>query len=429
MKALTKISIGFLALAAAALWFTSCSSEDVVQNGGSQSDKESLLTLTINTGKIMGSRTTNWTTDPAGADASQNESKITDITIGIFDGTTKNVKAIIEPTKGSDDATPGDNEFTYNTTDKKITAKVIAKALSANDDVLVAVNHAGNFGSVSDENSFNEVTESLGEALGTGASQDNTKIPMYGTGNLVASGANSFTAGTAGTADYIAVKRLLAKITLDKLSVDFSGIYEKAEFTPTCCFLINVPEKLKFADGKDSWDMTAALNSGWASYDSSAGSFTYTTANSDIVGTFKEFLTTKDLPGATPALKGTDVYGGSSSPSKVYFYTMPNGNDKASTKNTKLVIAGKFKANSSATEQMVYYPVPLNVNIAAGGAETPGVTGEDKYKVYPNKNYICSVTIKTIGVANPNLNLDPQDATITIKVEDWTGVSQSTIFD
>lgn len=419
MKALTKISIGFLALAAAALWFTSCSSEDVAQNGGSQSDKESLLTLTINTGKIMGSRTTDWTSEPAGAD----ESKISAITIGIFDGTTKNVKAIIEPTKGDDNTDPGDNKFTYSTTDEKITAKVIAKALSANDDVLVAVNHAGKFGTVSDENSFNKVTESLGEALGTGASQDNTKIPMYGKGQLVSSSANSF------KADDIAVKRLLAKISLTNLSVDFSGIYANAEFTPTCCFLINVPEYLKFADGKDSWDMSAALNSGWASYDSSAGSFTYTTANSDIVGTFKEFLTTKDLPGATPALKGTDVYGGSSSPSKVYFYTMPNGNDKASTKNTKLVIAGKFKANSSATEQMVYYPVPLNVNIAAGGAETPGVTGEDKYKVYPNKNYICSVTIKTIGVANPNLNLDPQDATITIKVEDWTGVSQSTIFD
>lgn len=424
MKALTKISIGFLALAAVALWFTSCSSEDVVQNGGGQSDKESLLTLTINTGKIMGSRTTDWNSDPAGTDAYQNESKISAITIGIFDGTTKNVKAIIEPTKGTDDAAPGDNEFTYSTTDKKITAKVIAKALSVNDDVLVAVNHKGKFDSVSDENSFNAVTESLSEALGTGASQDNTNIPMYGTGNLVAgSSANSFTTGD------IAVKRLLAKITLDKLSVDFSRIYANAEFKPTCCFLINVPENLKFADGKDSWDMSAALNSGWAKYDSSAGSFTYTTANSDIVGAFKEFLTTKDLPGATTALKGaensgTEVYG-----SKVYFYTMPNGNDKASTKNTKLVIAGKFKANSTAPEQMVYYPVPLNVNIAAGGAETPGVTGEDKYKVYPNKNYICSVTIKTIGVANPNLNLDPQDATITIKVEDWTGVSQSTIFD
>ena len=421
MKALTKISIGFLSLAAVALGFTSCSSEDVAQNGGSQSDKESLLTLTINTGKIMGSRTTDWTSDPAGADASQTESKISAITIGIFDGATKNVKAIIEPKQGTG-ATPKDNEFTYSTTDKKITAKVIAKALSANDDVLVAVNHAGKFGSVSDENSFNAVTESLSEALGTGTSQDNTNIPMYGTGKLVAgSSTNSFTAGD------IAVKRLLAKITLDNLSVDFKGIYAGAEFKPTCCFLINVPEKLKFADGKNSWDMSDAFNSGWASYDSSTGSFTYTTANSDIVGTFKEFLTTKDL--SATALKGAESSGTAAYSGKVYFYTMPNGNDKASTKNTKLVIAGKFKANSTAPEQMVYYPVPLNVNIAAGGGETTGLSGEDMYKVYPNKNYKCAVTIKTIGVANPNLNLDPQDATITITVEDWTSVSQTTIFD
>ena len=420
MKALTKISIGFLALAAVALWFTSCSSEDVAQNGGNQSDKESLLTLTINTGKIMGSRTTDWTSDPAGADAFQNESKITDITIGIFDGTTKNVKAIIEPTKGDDNTDPGENKFTYSTTNEIITAKVIAKALSANDDVLVAVNHAGKFGSVSDEKSFNAVTESLSEALGTGASQDNTNIPMYGTGKLVAASStntNSFKAGD------IAVKRLLAKITLDNLSVDFSGIYEKAEFTPTCCFLINVPEKLKFADGKDSWDMAAALNSGWAKYD---GTFDYTIQNEKIGAgvNFKPFLTTGNLPGAT-ALKGTTA----AYSNKVYFYTMPNGNDKASAKNTKLVIAGKFKANSSAQEQMVYYPVPLNVTIAASGGETTGFAGDDMYKVYPNKNYICNVTIKTIGVANPNLNLDPQDATITIKVENWTSVSQSTIFE
>ena len=421
MKALTKISIGFLALAAAALWFTSCSSEDVAQNGGNQSDKESLLTLTINTGKIMGSRTTDWTSDPAGA----NESKISAITIGIFDSATKNVKAIIEPTKGDDDTDPGNDKFTYSTTTQNITAKVIAKALSVNDDVLVAVNPAGSgkFASVSDENSFNAVTESLSEALGTGTSQDNANIPMYGTGKLVAA---SSTSTNSFKADDIVVKRLLAKITLDKLSVDFKGIYANAEFKPTCCFLINVPEKLKFADGKDSWDMAAALNSGWASYDSSTGSFTYTTGNRYIVGDFKEFLTTTDLPG-TAALKGAESSGTAAYGSKVYFYTMPNGNDKASTKNTKLVIAGKFKANSTAPEQMVYYPVPLNVNIATGGTETPGL--DDKYKVYPNKNYICGVTIKTIGVANPNLNLDPQDATITIKVEGWTPVNQTTIFD
>lgn len=422
MKALTKISIGFLALVAVALWFTSCSSEDVVQNGGSQSDKESLLTLTINTGKIMGSRTTDWTSDPAGADVTQTESKISAITIGIFDGNTKNVKAIIEPQKGTAE-TLGNNEFTYNTADKTITAKVIAKALSANDDVLVAVNHAGKFASVSDENSFNAVTESLSEALGNGASQDNTNIPMYGTGKLVAgTSANTFTASD------IAVKRLLAKISLDKLSVDFSGIYANAEFKPTCCFLINVPEKLKFADGKDSWDMSAALNSGWASYDSSTGLFNYKTKNNnDIVGTFKEFLTTKNLPGE--ALKGAKGSGTAAYGSKVYFYTMPNGKDKATKMNTKLVIAGKFKANSTAQEQMVYFPVPLNVNIAEGGGETAGLAGDDMYKVYPNKNYICDVTIKTIGVDDPYLDLDQQDATITIKVEDWTSVKQTTIFD
>lgn len=213
---------------------------------------------------------------------------------------------------------------------------------------------------------------------------------------------------------------------MDKLSVDFTRFYAGAEFTPTCCFLINVPENLKFADGKDSWNTSAVLNSGWAKYD---GTFDYTTKN-DNIGTgvnFNQFLTTGNLPGT--ALKGAKNSGTEAYGSKVYFYTMPNGNDKASTKNTKLVIAGKFKANSTATEQMVYYPVPLNVNIAAGGGETTGLSGEDMYKVYPNKNYKCAVTIKTIGVANPNLNLDPQDATITIKVEDWTSVSQTTIFD
>ena len=80
MKALTKISIGFLALAAAALWFTSCSSEDVAQNGGSQGN--TYLTLSINTGDVSNTRASDWTgTDPAKTD----ENKINNMTVGIFD--------------------------------------------------------------------------------------------------------------------------------------------------------------------------------------------------------------------------------------------------------------------------------------------------------------------------------------------------------
>ena len=78
MKALTKIGIGFLSLAAVALGFTSCSSEDVAS--GTNQGKMSSLTLTINTGKSMGSRATDWTTaGPAGND----ENQINRITVGI----------------------------------------------------------------------------------------------------------------------------------------------------------------------------------------------------------------------------------------------------------------------------------------------------------------------------------------------------------
>ena len=82
MKALTKISTGFLSLAAVALWFTSCSSEDVAS--GTNQGKMSSLTLTINTGKSMGSRATDWTTDPAGTKKEDTENKINRITVGIF---------------------------------------------------------------------------------------------------------------------------------------------------------------------------------------------------------------------------------------------------------------------------------------------------------------------------------------------------------
>ena len=58
MKALTKISIGFLSLAAVALSFTSCSSEDVAS--GTNQGGKSLLTLSINTGNVNNTRANDW---------------------------------------------------------------------------------------------------------------------------------------------------------------------------------------------------------------------------------------------------------------------------------------------------------------------------------------------------------------------------------
>lgn len=77
MKALTKISLGFLSLAAVALWFTSCSSEDVAS--GTNQGRKSLLTLSINTGNVNNTRANDWI-----GSAPTDESKIQSMTVGIL---------------------------------------------------------------------------------------------------------------------------------------------------------------------------------------------------------------------------------------------------------------------------------------------------------------------------------------------------------
>ena len=102
MKALTKISIGFLALVAVALWFTSCSSEDVA-SGTNQGNQESILLLSFKTGN-MGTR--------SNTDLTPDEQKIEDMTIGIYSSDGQKLRTVQKLTKGSEsEATPGSNKF------------------------------------------------------------------------------------------------------------------------------------------------------------------------------------------------------------------------------------------------------------------------------------------------------------------------------
>ena len=89
MKALTKISIGFLALAAAALWFTSCSSEDVA-SGTNQGNQESILLLSFKTGNMGTRSNTNLTAD---------EKNINDMTIGIYSSDGNRLRTVQKLTK------------------------------------------------------------------------------------------------------------------------------------------------------------------------------------------------------------------------------------------------------------------------------------------------------------------------------------------
>ena len=228
MKALTKIGIGFLSLAAVALGFTSCSSEDVAS--GTNQGKMSSLTLTINTGKSMGSRATDWTTtDPAGPDKTTTENKINRAAIGIFSHSGA-VKTIVELTPSAT-STPGTNSLSQ-TNANKATATIVTSSLVADagseDEVLVAINAPkGTFTGCQNKAAFMAKTETAAEALAnydkttlptppTPTTQVANNIPMFGSASLSDSG-SSFTAD-------VSVIHMIAKVSLTELNPHCSSL-------------------------------------------------------------------------------------------------------------------------------------------------------------------------------------------------------------
>lgn len=428
MKALTKISIGFLALAAAALWFTSCSSEDVTS--GTNQGKMSSLTLTINTGKSMGSRATDWTTtDPAG-----NENDINRITVGIFssDGTT--LRTIVE--LGSGDGT--NNTFKSET--NGASTKIVTNSLADGDLIKVAVNAPqGHFVGIKTANDFMNKSEEAKYALtnSTDLTKEacNNNVPMYGEGKLTpkTSGDNSVFEVSGGK---VTVKHMLAKVSLESLSVDFQAgsAYANAQFTPVAAFLINVPDKMNFTT--DVWNSGASLLHGWSAYDTSDPSnctFSYAAGNTGGTGTYAQYLTTENLTSAT-ALSGTASSGTATSTAKAWFYTLPNekvDDGATNTSNTKLVIAGKFIENTGSAAEMVYYSLPINATYDKTTHKyvKPSAGAGEAFQVCPNYFYKCSVTIRTKGSLSPNTNLTPQAAEIKVKVLPFTSVTQSAEFN
>lgn len=425
MKALTKISIGFLALAAAALWFTSCSSEDVAS--GTNQGKMSSLTLNINTGKSMGSRATDWTADPAG-----NENDINRITVGIFSSDGNTLRTIVELASGD-----GTNN-TFKSEPKGASTTIVTNSLTDGDLIKVAVNApAGHFVGIKTASDFMNKSEEAKDALtnSTDLTKEacNNNVPMYGEGTLTpkTSGDNSV---FKVSGDKVTVKHMLAKVTLESLGVDFKAgsAYANAEFTPVAAFLINVPDKMDFTT--DVWNSGASLLHGWSAYDVSDATnctFNYATGNTGGSGTYAQYLTTENLTSAT-ALSGT-----ATSNPKAWFYTLPNekvDNGDAVTNNTKLVIAGKFIENTSATSpktEMVYYSLPINATYDAHSHKyvKPANGAGSAFQVCPNQYYKCSVTIRTKGSSTPNTNLTPQEAEIKVEVTDFVEVTQNAEFN
>ena len=402
MKALTKISIGFLALAAAALWFTSCSSEDVAQNGGSLNEKDQrVLLLSVNTGNL-GTRST--------TELSADEKQINDMTVGIYDKS-NNYRVVASLASGTaDKEASGSADGTFTTT-SGVNVKVVTSTLQQDDQVLVAVNR-GTAAFTSKPNSptdFSKETMDATTALQFKASStdiDATKFPKFGTATLPAGSNSTFTAT-------VKVKNLVSRVTLEDLSVSFTGPYASATFTPEEIFLLNVPDKLAFSTTGQASTSTY-LNG--TNIDQSGG----TTGN-------KTNVLAKTITGATAL---SSASGGTASyTAKPILYTIPNSN--STSNKTILVIAGKFDKDgpaSAATEETVYYPLALNEDYRSNPAGT-AADGATKSQTVAGKNYKCTVVIKTIGASNPWVTTGPQTAELTVNVADWDDADQTTTFE
>lgn len=401
MKALTKIGIGFLSLAAVALWFTSCSSEDVAQNGGGLNEKDQrVLLLSVNTGNLGTRSTTALTPD---------EKQINDMTVGIYDKS-GNYRVVAKLASDTDDKeASGSTEGHFKTNTSGVNVKVVTSTLQKDDQVLVAVNR-GTTAFTSKPNSptdFSKVTMDATTALQFKASSsteiDATKFPKFGTATLPAGSNSTFTAT-------VSVKNLVSKVTLEDLSVSFAGPYANATFTPEEIFLLNVPDKLAFSTTGQASTSTY-LNG--TNMDKSGGT----------TGTKTAVLATA----TTGATALSSVSGGTASyTAKPILYTIPNS---STSDKTILVITGKFKKDASATEETVYYPLALNEHYDSSHPTGAAADGGTKSQTLAGKNYKCTVVIKTIGASNPWVTTGPQTAELTVNVADWDDANQTTTFE
>lgn len=399
MKTLTKINIGFLALAAVALWFTSCSSEDVA-SGTNQGNQESILLLSFNTGK-MGTRstTTNLTDD---------EKKINDMTIGIYSSDGQRLRTVQKLTKAGSggEATPGSNKFYMDGSGNAVAKIVTTAALTAGDQVLVAANTgSADFSKKGTADGFKSVEIDATTALtGTSAGTALTAatLPKFGTssGKLqVGSNKSEFSASD------IKLKNLVSKITLQSITVDFAadGPYASATFEPQEMYLVSVPNKMQFSE-------TAWINNPGSYFSGNDKGFLKVTLSTPSVEGVSKVLSAsnKTFKGTT-----TDV-----------LYTIPNSNTEAN--KTVLVIKGQFQGETKP----VYYKLPLNVaGYTAGKPSGPVAAGTSAFQIPSGKNIKCNITIKTIGSTNPDAESGPLTATLTVTVDPWDDLDQTTTFE
>jgi hypothetical protein len=377
---------------AAMMAFAGCSNDEVVAPV-----KGETATLTI---RLHGTAPTRAT----GTALPTAEDSIRNVTIGVFNGTTRlDVKKFVLTSAGE----AADIQMQVPGASAVTSATVVAVANSETD--------LTNATAIPDLTAFNLATVGLDQTLLNASGLSNTyQVP----GNLPMSGQDTgvdLTAAGGSTAD-ISLSRLVNRISLESIGFDPTDATKSSSLVITDVYLYQAAPTAKVNP-----DLTIA----YPSYDNTTG---FLGGEVSTVGT--------SVAAATSWLKhtlsGTEGWTFSStagegvtakSTPKYWFYSYPNS---SADNHTKLVIKAKYTGVTEAvpagvTDQVCYYNVNIN-EAATWSTITPddaGGVGIGDGNVYRNTVYKVNVTVTGIGAPNPDVDVETPNLLVDLSIANW----------
>jgi len=254
-------------------------------------------------------------------------------------------------------------------------------------------------------------------AVATVNSQTVTALPMSSTAQLIGTGTLAANSSTAVTANLV---RMVSRISMTSIATSFenAGAYAGASFVPKEIFIYN-------GNTTDNWDNTMPSTASFQSGESTDGTGTNPSlTNYSYLSSGSISLSSAALSPAFSAT-ATELSYLKTTANPSYFYVFPNTSSSAtSTANaTKIVIKGLWTFGAAVNVPMYY---PILINHAQTGTTFVGTPGADT-QVAPNTRYAMSVVIRSIGVTSPATNIDPASVNLTLTVQNWGDLGQTTV--
>ena len=377
--------------------FSSCACEE-----DASTDDSAVIRLSL----AMGATKTN-ATIPAdnGGTVGQNEGKINNVCVGIFDSS-DNIITLYQ--------------YTYSGT-----VNIVTRTTAKN--ILIAVNvPKGTFSGVTTRTGFLNKVQNLSYTTSAdglsnsnktvASSQTLTALPMFASTTL----SSSLTASSTSSQS-LTLSRVVSRVVLKSLSTNFGSTvgFANATFVPREIFMYNVNDQYQ-------WNGTSSSSGTNLSGEITSGSPGALTASSS---SNTGYLSSGLLSSMT-GVAGTNTYL-STSNNPYFFYVFPNG----ATTPTKLIIKGIFypKGATESTGEVMYYPIIINhsqigttIKDTDGHTYVDGAAFSKDSQIAANTSYDLSITIQGRGVSSASQDITPSSATVTMTVASWTLVTYPT---